>query len=57
MTEASKEDNVVILDKVPYIHYLLYFCKDKKNEIWALIDFGSKVYYDASIRMKTLVSF
>lgn len=39
MTGTSKENNIV-LERVPYIHYLLWF---KKNENQALIDFGNKL--------------
>lgn len=42
MTKASKKDNV-ILGKISYIYYLFYFRKDKKTEMWNLIDLGSKV--------------
>lgn len=40
VARASMEDTSRLLDRVPYIYYLVYF---KKNEIWALINFGSKV--------------
>lgn len=33
----------MVLEKVLYIHYLLYFCKDKKNKVQALINSGKKV--------------
>ena len=42
MTGASKKDEV-ILERVPCIHYLLRFRKDKENEVQALINSGSKV--------------
>lgn len=42
MTEASKKDDV-ILEKVPCIHYLLCFYKNKKNQVQVLIDSSSKV--------------
>ena len=42
MIEAGKEDEVV-LKKVPYIHYTLYFRKNKENKMQALIDLGSEV--------------
>lgn len=35
ITETNKEDEIV-LKKIPYIHYLLCFCKDKKNKMQAL---------------------
>ena len=41
MTEASKEEHVS-LKRMPYIHYLLRFCKDTTG-VRALIDLGSKV--------------
>ena len=41
ITGASKEDKIV-LEKVPYIHYLLRFQKDI-NEMRALIDSASEV--------------
>lgn len=40
--ETSKKDKVV-LKKVPYIYYLLYFRKDKKIEMQALINSNSKI--------------
>ena len=43
VTEASKEAQKVILDRVPCIHDLIQFRKDKEATIWALIDLGSKV--------------
>ena len=43
MTGASKKDDDVLLDRVSCIHYLLCFYKNKKNEIRALINSGSKV--------------
>ena len=43
VTEASKEAQKVILDRVPYIHYLVQFWKDKGATIWALINLSSKV--------------
>lgn len=39
---ASKED-IIVLDKVFYIHYLLCFCKNKENKVQALINSSSKV--------------
>ena len=39
VNKASKKDDV-ILDWVPYIHYLIRFKKDK---VQALIDFDSKI--------------
>ena len=33
----------MILDQVPYIHYLVHFRKNKRVTIQALIDSGSKV--------------
>ena len=41
--EASKEAQKVILDRVPCIHYLVQFQKDKGSIIWALIDSNSEV--------------
>lgn len=32
VTKVGKRDNV-ILDKIPCIYNLLYFCKNKKNEM------------------------
>ena len=43
MTEASKEAQEMILDRVPYIHYLVQFRKDKGATIRALIKSDSKV--------------
>lgn len=43
MIEASKKDDDLILNKVLYIYYLFYFCKNKKNKVQALIDFGNKI--------------
>ena len=43
VTEASKETQEVILDRVPCIHYLVQIWKDKGATIWVLIDSGSKV--------------
>ena len=43
MTEASKEAQEVILDRVPCIHYLVQSWKDKGATIWALINWGSKI--------------
>ena len=43
VTEASKEAQKVILDRVPYIHYLVQFQKDKKATTWALIDSSSEI--------------
>ena len=42
VTEASKKAQEVILDKVPCIHYLVQFQKDKKATIQALINLNSK---------------
>lgn len=42
ITKTSKNDEL-IPEKIPYIHYLLCFCKDKKNEKRVLIDLSSKV--------------
>lgn len=42
MTEPSKEDEV-ILEKEPYIHYPLCFCKNKENKLQALIDSGNRI--------------
>lgn len=42
ITKASKKDKM-ILEKIQYIYYLLYFRKDKKNEEQALIDLDSKI--------------
>ena len=44
MTGASKEaPKVRVLDKVPYIHYSVQFCKDKGKDVLALFDSGNKV--------------
>ena len=43
VTEASKEAQEVILDRVPCIYYLVQFQKDKGVTIQALIDLDSKV--------------
>lgn len=43
VTNASKKDNDIVLDRILYIHYLLHFCKDKKNKVQAFINFGDKV--------------
>ena len=43
VTEASKEAQEVILDRVPCIHYPVQFRKDKGATIQALIDSNSKV--------------
>lgn len=37
MTETSKKDDIALV-RIPYIYYLLGFCKDLKNKIQALID-------------------
>lgn len=42
MTKATKKDKV-ILEKIPYIHYPLCFCKDKKNKVQTLINSGNKI--------------
>ena len=44
MTEASKEaQEVIVLDQVPCIHYLVQFRKNNGATIQALIDSGSEV--------------
>ena len=43
VTEVSKKNQEVILDRVPCIHYPMQFRKDKKATIQALINSGSKV--------------
>ena len=43
VTEASKEAQKVILDRVPYLHYPVQFQKEKGASIQALINLGSKV--------------
>ena len=44
MTGASREaPTVKVLDRVPCIHYLVQFCKDKGKDILALLDSGSKI--------------
>ena len=43
VTEASKEAQEVTLDRVPCIHYLVQFRKNKEATIWALINSASKV--------------
>ena len=43
VTDNGKEAQKVILDRVPYIHYLVQFQKDKRATIRALIDSDSKV--------------
>ena len=41
---ANKKAPEVVLDRAPYIYYLLQFQKDKKSAIiWALIDSGSEI--------------
>lgn len=42
ITKASKEDKV-ILERVTYIHYLLYFLKNQENKIWALINSDNEI--------------
>lgn len=42
MIKASKKDEIV-LKRVSYIYYLLYFCKAKKNKMRTLINLSSKV--------------
>ena len=44
VTGAGEEaQEVIVLDRVPYIHYPVQFRKDKGATIWALINSGSKV--------------
>ena len=44
MTGASKEaQNMIVPDRVPCIHYLVQFQKDKRATIRVLIDLGSEV--------------
>ena len=44
VTGASEEaQEVIILDRVPYIYYPMQFWKDKGATIWVLIDLGSEV--------------
>lgn len=43
VTEASKKDNDIVLNKVLYIYYLLRFRKDKKNKVQLLNNSGNKV--------------
>ena len=40
MTKTSKKD--VVLDRIPCIHYLVYFWKDQ-DEVLALLDLESEV--------------
>lgn len=42
LIEASLK-NDISLKKILYISYLLCFYKNKKNKIWALLYFGSKI--------------
>lgn len=39
MTKASKKD--IVLDHIPYIHYMVYFWKDQ-NKVLTLIYSGSE---------------
>ena len=43
VTQASKEAQEVILDRVPCIHNPVQLQKDKGATIWALIDLGSEI--------------
>ena len=43
MTEASKEAQKMILDRVLCILYLVQYQKNKRAIFWALIFLGSKV--------------
>ena len=44
VTGASKEaQEVIVLDRVPCIHYPMQFRKNKGATIWALINSSSKV--------------
>lgn len=43
MTKACKENNNVILNKILYIYYLLYFYKEKKNKMQVLINSGTEI--------------
>ena len=44
VTGANKEaQEVIVLDRVPCLYYLVQFQKDKGATIWTLIDLGSKV--------------
>ena len=43
MTEASKETQKVILDRVLEIYYPVQFQKDKKATIWVLINLNIEV--------------
>lgn len=43
VTKASKKDNDIILNRTLYIHYLLCFCKNKKNKLQALINSYGKI--------------
>lgn len=42
MTRTSKENNMM-LARILCNYYLLHFCKDKKNKVQALINFGSRI--------------
>ena len=42
VTSANKEAQKVILDRVPYVHYLVQFQKDELT-IWVLINSGSEI--------------
>lgn len=41
VTDVSKEE--VVLAKVPYIYYPLYFKKNNQNKVQALINFNSEI--------------
>ena len=54
VTGASKEaQEVIILDRVPYIYYPVQFWKDKVT-IWALIDSGSEINAMTLVYVKQL---
>lgn len=40
-TEANIKN--IILNKVSYIYFLLYFYKNKKNKVQAIIEFDNKI--------------
>lgn len=47
MILVNKKDTIV-LARISYIYYPVHYCKDKKNKIWVLFNFNSKVNTMAS---------
>ena len=62
VTDASREaPKVRVLDRVPCIHYLVQFCKDKGKDVLTLLDSGSEVNamtpaYTAHLDLKVRVT-